>query len=287
MADTSQPVTDQSGGSPDDASALSDIATNGNLLNQNISALIQAVGSLGDITLPVANGGTGRDDITAHNLLVGNGTDPVNFIAPSSTSGVPLISQGSSSDPAFGTAVVAGGGTGLTATTPYAVLCGGSSSSGALQSIASVGTAGQILSSNGASALPTMMTRSAAASDYIGNTTNTLFITPNTVWNATGYVALTDGSTIAVDMSTGFNFSVSIAGNRTLSNATNAKTGQSGCFKVTASSADRTIDLGTQYLFTSDLSFPVTITSGTTAYIFYFVDTSTRVLITSVLNNPT
>lgn len=50
---------------------------------------------------------------------------------------------------------VSQGGTGVTSTTAYAVLCGGTTSTGNLQSIASVGTAGQVLTSNGASALPT------------------------------------------------------------------------------------------------------------------------------------
>jgi hypothetical protein len=68
---------------------------------------------------------------------------------------VPLVSAGSSTNPAFGTAVVAGGGTGLTSATAYAVVCGGTSSTGNLQSIASLGTSGQVLTSNGASALPT------------------------------------------------------------------------------------------------------------------------------------
>jgi hypothetical protein len=39
---------------------------------------------------------------------------------------------------------------------PYAVLCGGSTSTNPIQSIASVGTAGQVLTSNGADTLPTM-----------------------------------------------------------------------------------------------------------------------------------
>jgi hypothetical protein len=52
-------------------------------------------------------------------------------------------------------ATVAQGGTGVTSTTAYAVQCGGTTSTGALQSIASVGTSGQVLTSNGAGALPT------------------------------------------------------------------------------------------------------------------------------------
>lgn len=50
---------------------------------------------------------------------------------------------------------VADGGTGRTSATAYGVLCGGTTSTGAHQSIASVGTSGQLLTSNGASALPT------------------------------------------------------------------------------------------------------------------------------------
>jgi len=50
---------------------------------------------------------------------------------------------------------VAYGGTGLSSATAYAVLCGGTTSTGAFQSVASVGTAGQVLTSNGAGALPT------------------------------------------------------------------------------------------------------------------------------------
>jgi hypothetical protein len=92
---------------------------------------------------------------TQYNVLTGGASNILNNVAPSSTSGVPLISQGSSSQPLFGTAVVAGGGTGLTSATAYAVLCGGTSSTSALQSIAGVGTSGQVLTSNGAGALPT------------------------------------------------------------------------------------------------------------------------------------
>ncbi len=59
---------------------------------------------------------------------------------------------------------VPNGGTGLSSATAYAVVCGGTTSTSALQSIASVGTAGQVLTSNGAGALPTMQTVSSAGS---------------------------------------------------------------------------------------------------------------------------
>ena len=64
-----------------------------------------------------------------------------------------------------GTLPVANGGTGAASQTAYAVLAGGTTSTGAYQSVVSVGTSGQILTSNGASALPTFAT--AAASPYV------------------------------------------------------------------------------------------------------------------------
>jgi hypothetical protein len=103
--------------------------------------------------------------VSQYNVITGGSTtSTLNNVAPSATSGVPVISQGNAAQPVFGTAVVAGGGTGLTSTTAYAVLCGGTTTTGALQSIAGVGTSGQVLTSNGAGALPTFQ---AAASGGI------------------------------------------------------------------------------------------------------------------------
>jgi hypothetical protein len=68
---------------------------------------------------------------------------------------------------AAGTLPVAAGGTGATSATAYAVQCGGTTSTGAHQSIASVGTTGQVLTSNGAGALPTFQ---AAAGGFSSGT---------------------------------------------------------------------------------------------------------------------
>lgn len=93
--------------------------------------------------------------VTQYNVQVGNTSSTLTQVAPSATSGVPLVSAGAAANPAFGTAVVAGGGTGVTSNTAYAVLCGGTTATGAIQSIAGVGSAGEVLTSNGAGALPT------------------------------------------------------------------------------------------------------------------------------------
>lgn len=93
--------------------------------------------------------------LTNHSVLVGAGTPTITNVAPSSTSGIPLISNGSSSDPSFSTAVVEGGGTGSTSFTAYSVICGGTTSTGALQNVVGVGSSGEVLTSAGAGALPT------------------------------------------------------------------------------------------------------------------------------------
>lgn len=57
---------------------------------------------------------------------------------------------------------VAGGGTGAASFTAYAVICGGTTSTGALQSVAALGASGTVLTSNGAASLPTFQTVSAS-----------------------------------------------------------------------------------------------------------------------------
>lgn len=61
-------------------------------------ALAQSAAVTGQL-LP-ANGGTGLSSITAHNILVGNGTSAANLIGPG-TSGQILTSNGASADPSF------------------------------------------------------------------------------------------------------------------------------------------------------------------------------------------
>ena len=100
----------------------------------NLGTTIITNGTWNGGTIPTAYGGTGLTTFTAANGAL------------YSTSASAL---------AAGTLPVAAGGTGATSATAYAVQCGGTTSTGAYQSIASVGTTGQVLTSNGAGALPT------------------------------------------------------------------------------------------------------------------------------------
>lgn len=110
----------------------------------NLGSTVISNGTWQGGTIQPAYGGTGLTTFTASNNA--------------------LYSTGATTLTA-GTLPVAAGGTGRTSATAYALVCGGTTSTGALQSVASVGTSGQILTSNGAGALPTFQTASFATAD--------------------------------------------------------------------------------------------------------------------------
>ena len=79
------------------------------------------------------------------------------------TASKPVFTDASKNLTSSGTLAVDQGGTGATSQTAYAVIAGGTSSTGAYQSVSGLGTSGQVLMSNGASALPTWQTVSTKA----------------------------------------------------------------------------------------------------------------------------
>lgn len=133
------------------------------------SGSITTVGSVSTETVQLTG-------LTANNVLVGAGTATITKVAPSSTSGIPLVSNGAASDPSFTTAVVAGGGTGRTSLTNHGVLIGQGTS--AINQTAA-GSAGQVLQSGGASADPTYST---ATFPSTSGTTGTILRSNGTNW---------------------------------------------------------------------------------------------------------
>lgn len=111
-----------------------------NIVSSNGTAVIDGAGTLYLTNITFAGGGS---NIT---------TSTVNY-NDSTIARLKLLSP----------LTVSNGGTGDTSLTAYSVLCGGTTSTGAVQSIASVGTSGQVLTSNGAGALPTFQTISSGS----------------------------------------------------------------------------------------------------------------------------
>lgn len=97
------------------------------------------------------------------------------------------------------TVTVPYGGTGRASHTEYAVICGGTTTTAAQQSIASVGTSGQVLTSNGASALPTFQD---AATPFtwteVTGTSQAMAVENGYIANNASLVTLTLPSTAAI-----------------------------------------------------------------------------------------
>jgi hypothetical protein len=157
--------------------------------------------------IPVVEGGTGAQTltgvligngtsaitgnaITQYDVLVGGASNAISSVAPSATSGVPLISQGSSSNPAFGTAVVAGGGTGQTTLTNHGVLIGAGTS--AITQLAVGATNSVLQGSTGAD--PSFTTTPTVTSISFGGSALSTF-TDWTSWTPTVTGGSSAGST--------------------------------------------------------------------------------------------
>ena len=90
--------------------------------------------------------------------------------------------------------------------------------------------------------------------------------------------ALTDGTNIAVDLNTGQNFTVTLAGNRTLSNPTNCVAGQVGSiFVVQDGTGSRTLAYGNSWDFPGGTAPTLSTDAAAIDRIDYIVHTSTDV----------
>lgn len=67
---------------------IKELQSGDNIIGFTLNVSTSATG-----TLPVANGGTGQASLTANNVILGNGTSAVSFVAPGTTGNV-LTSNG-------------------------------------------------------------------------------------------------------------------------------------------------------------------------------------------------
>jgi hypothetical protein len=127
--------------------------------------------------------------------------------------------------------------------------------------------------------------RIATTAEVRANTADKVIETDH-LWGAAAAVALTDGASIAVDMSSGWNFTLTLtATGRTLANPSNSKVGQCGFIRVTSSGGNYTLNKGAGWLSTT--SFPITVNNGAVKYLFYSVyTTAPLVVITGILTDP-
>lgn len=129
----------------------------------------------------------------------------------------------------------------------------------------------------------------SSASLAVANTfsaTNTFSGTISATANA--YMAidtLTDAATIAVDMSVGNNFSVTLGGSRTLGNPTNLTAGQSGVIFITQDATGlRTLAFSSYWDFPNLTAPTLTTTANAVDVLVYTVRTSTSIAAQLITN---
>ena len=98
-------------------------------------------------------------------------------------------------------------------------------------------------------------------------------------------VALTDASSVAIDLSLANNFTLTLAGNRTLAAPSNVTAGQSGVIVVTQDgTGSRTLAYNSIYKFAGGTAPTLTTTASAVDVLAYYVESSTRITVTSLLN---
>jgi hypothetical protein len=125
----------------------------------------------------------------------------------------------------------------------------------------------------------------ATTAEYQTGTDTARSLVVDQVWAAGALTVLNDsGGNIAVDMATGINFSMTMDGDYTLSNPTNTKVGQTGAFVFTQDgTGTQTLAFGTNYEFAGGTAFVLSTTASAKDIIFYWVQSSTSIVLTGIL----
>lgn len=203
----------------DDISALA--VTDGNIIVGDGANWVAESGATAQASLGLTIGtnvqawDAGLDDIsglavTDGNIIVGDGA---NWVAESGATARTSLGLGSISTQDSNNVtitggsvtgitdiVVADGGTGVSSFTAYAVICGGTTGTGALQSVSGVGTSGQVLTSNDAGALPTWQDASGGGLTWqaIGGTTQSAAVNNGYIVDNSSQTTITLPTTAAV-----------------------------------------------------------------------------------------
>jgi hypothetical protein len=91
-------------------------------------------------------------------------------------------------------------------------------------------------------------------------------------------VTLTDAASIALDLATGNNFTVTLAGNRTLENPTNAVAGQTGqIYVIQDGTGSRTLAFGSNYKFPNGTAITISTSTSSVDLLVFNVRSPTAI----------
>jgi hypothetical protein len=145
-------------------------------------------------------------------------------------------------------------------------------------SLATVATTGAYSSLSGLPTLGTISSHAVMAAGDLFKKTAGAALTADGVFGDAALTALTDAATIAVDLKTGVNFTVTLGGNRTLGFPSNPQVGQCGViYVVQDGTGSRTLAYGSGYKFAGGSAPVLSTAAGTIDRLTYFVRSATHV----------
>jgi hypothetical protein len=135
-------------------------------------------------------------------------------------------------------------------------------------------TGGGALSSN-----VTLNADQATSANWRQNVADKL-LNPNAVWSSMAEQTLVDGASIPWDMSTGFDYIVTLGGNRAFANPTNTKVGQKGRLIIQQdATGSRTATWGSNFKFANGIAPVLSTAANATDVLYYDVRSSTYIII--------
>ena len=234
----------------------------------NLTGLPLTTGVTG--TLPIANGGTGTTSTTFTNLTTNvTGTLPVANGGTGVTSSTGTVAVVLSTSPTLVTPVL--GVATATSVNKVAITAPATSATLTIADGKTL-TASNTLTLAGTDATTMTFPTSSATVAGLG------IVQTFTAAQRGTITALTDGATITPDFAATNNYSVTLAGNRTLANPTNITAGQSGSIFVSQDgTGSRTLAYGTNWDFAGGTAPTLSTAASSVDRIDYVVRTATSI----------
>lgn len=265
-------------------------------LNANFGFIDLALGGTTALNVTAASGTITLTSAQYTPLILsitGTLTANVNYQIPAGVGGQWIVSNATTgaftvtiSSAGGGASVVVGVGTGTAiSSNGTSVFFVGATTGQVTQEINSAFAARDVFAGaglTGGGALSSDVTLSAdqaTAANWRDNVANKV-LNPNAVWSSMSETTLTDGATISWDMSSGFDFIVTIGGNRTISNPTNTKVGQKGRLIIQQDgTGSRTMTWGSNYKFANGTKPTLSTTASATDVLYYDVRSSSYIIV--------
>jgi hypothetical protein len=178
--------------------------------------------------------------------------------------------------------VSAGGGSPVSIPRNNAVTIYSDGSSVGYSSVAGDGSVTTAIIADGAVTYPKMSSTALAIGTDISANTASKLVPVSSIWSSAAYVAATYAVSVALDFSTGYNFSMTLTGNLVLANPTNIKVGQSGIIVLTQDgTGGRTTSFGSYFQFANGTVPTLDTAAGRKNVLSYTVLTSTSILVSA------